>query len=168
MRLPEFLRLDDDHPFTGRHMVAVVFLFFATIIAVNVAMVVAATGTFPGLVVANSYVASQNFNERIADARAQEDAGWQSELKATDGTLTFKLVNRGGLAERRLAVTVLAGRPSTTREDRLIELLDTPDGYRAVETLPPGMWEVDIEARRDETVIFTGRRRVHVDPAGDN
>ena len=126
MRLPEFFRLDDDHPFTGRHMMAVVLVFFGTIIGVNIAMVVAATGTFPGLVVANSYVASQHFNERIADTRAQADAGWKSELKAPGGILTFKLLNRGGFAERRLAVTAFAGRPSTTREDRPIELLDTP------------------------------------------
>ena len=35
-RIRDFFRLDDDHPFTGRHMLAVVLLFFGTIIAVNI------------------------------------------------------------------------------------------------------------------------------------
>ena len=67
-------RLDDDHPFTGRHMLAVVFAFFAAIIAVNLVMAFLATGTFPGLVVKNSYVASQGYNQRLAETRSHERA----------------------------------------------------------------------------------------------
>lgn len=168
MRLLNFFRLDDDHPFTGWHMLAVVFLFFGTIISVNLVLAVAATGTFPGLVVANSYVASQNFNERIADYRAQRDAGWRYEVTAPDGILAFKLAGRGGFAERRLQVTAFVGRPSTQQEDRQIALYDTPDGYRAEEALPAGLWDVDVEARRDGEVVFAVRRRLHVPPGGEN
>ena len=71
LALRDFFRLDDQHPFTGRHMLAVVCTFFGVVIAVNVVMAIAATGTFPGLVVANSYVASQGYNELLAAARAQ-------------------------------------------------------------------------------------------------
>ena len=35
-------------------------------------MAFAATGTFPGLVVENSYVASQHYDELLAKARAQD------------------------------------------------------------------------------------------------
>jgi nitrogen fixation protein FixH len=167
MRFLGFFRLDDDHPFTGRHMAAVVLLFFGTIIAVNLVMVVAATGTFPGLVVANSYVASQHFNERIAEMRARRAAGWQAEVAAPDGMLSFRLADRNGLAERRLTVTALAGRPSTRQEDRLIPLFETAAGYHAEERLPAGLWDVDIEAQRDGSVVYATRRRVHVPPGGD-
>jgi nitrogen fixation protein FixH len=166
MRLLGFFRLDEGHPFTGGHMLAVVLLFFGIVVAVNLAMVMAATGTFPGLVVANSYVASQHFNERIETSRARRTEGWRSEVAAPDGVLAFTLANRGGFAERRLTVTAHIGRPSTIREDRLIALFDTPDGYRAEERLPPGLWDVDIEARRDGAVVFATRRRVHVPPGG--
>ena len=67
-------RLDDEHPFTGRHMLAVVFAFFGTIITVNLVMAFLATGTFPGLVVKNSYIASQHYNERLAETRAHEQS----------------------------------------------------------------------------------------------
>ena len=73
MTHPRLLPLDDDHPFTGRHMLAGHPRVLRPIIAVNVAMVVAATGTWPGLVVENSYVASQDFNE-LARKRPRPEA----------------------------------------------------------------------------------------------
>jgi nitrogen fixation protein FixH len=161
-RLVNFFRLDDDHPFTGRHMLAVVLLFFGTIIGVNVVMVVSATGTFPGLVVKNSYVASQNFNRTLAEARAQDESGWRMELAADAGVLALRLADRDGVPLRRLAVTAAAGRPSTTGEDRTLVLVEDETGYRAAEALPPGLWEIAIEAREDGTRVFGARQRIHV------
>jgi nitrogen fixation protein FixH len=165
-RLRDFFRFDDDHPFTGRHMLAVVLLFFGTIIAVNVVMAVAATGTFPGLVVENSYVASQKFNETLANDRAEKAAGWRMELDAPKGILAFRLAGRDGVAERRLSVSALAGRPTSTREDRLIDLIEGADGYRAEDALPAGQWDIDVEARRSGEVVFHARKRITVS-AGD-
>src|SRR5690349_13105317 len=104
-RVRDFFRLDDDHPFTGRHMLAVVLLFFGTIIGVNIVMVFSATGTFPGLVVKNSYIASQNFNRTLAEARAQDEAGWRMDLDAKDGVLNLRLADRDGGPLHRLEVT---------------------------------------------------------------
>ena len=47
---------------TGRHVLVITLCAFGTIIAVNVFMAVMAVGTFPGLEVKNSYVASQTFD----------------------------------------------------------------------------------------------------------
>ncbi|CAN5652759.1 hypothetical protein BH11ACT8_BH11ACT8_25200 [soil metagenome] len=79
-------RLDDEHPFTGRHMLAVVFAFFGTVITVNFVMAYLATGTFPGLVVENSYVASQNYNQSLADTRALAGATWCGVLVIATGS----------------------------------------------------------------------------------
>ncbi|HEX9906242.1 MAG TPA: FixH family protein [Propylenella sp.] len=149
------LRLDDAHPLTGWHMLAIVSVFFAVIIAVNVVMAFAATGTFPGLVVQNSYVASQRYNELLADARAQDAKGWQARLSPDDGILRFALSDRGGTPARGLRVKVRAGRPSTTREDRSLDFAPLADGsYQARERLPVGRWEVDLEARRGDRLLF--------------
>src|SRR5204862_1481429 len=102
MRVLDFLRLDDDRHFTGWHMLAVVVLFFGTIIGVNIVMVLAATGTFPGLVVTNSYVASQHYNELLASDRAQDRQGWRIELDAPGGVVSFRLADRDGVAQRHL------------------------------------------------------------------
>mgnify|MGYP001760938923 FL=1 len=56
-------------PLTGKHVLAITLVAFGVIIGVNVLMAVKAVGTFPGLEVANSYVASQDFDrERAAQA----------------------------------------------------------------------------------------------------
>jgi len=162
IRIRDFLRLDDDHPFTGVHMLAVVLLFFGTIIGVNIVMVISATGTFPGLVVRNSYVASQNFNATLAEARAQADAGWRMELDAGDGVIVVRLLDRDGVPLRGLDVTAAAGRPSTTGEDRTMVMVGDGAGYRAAEALPPGVWDIAIEARQDGSRVFGARQRVHV------
>lgn len=48
--------------FTGYHMIACVVSFFAVIIFANVTMAWFASSSWTGLVVKNSYVASQQFN----------------------------------------------------------------------------------------------------------
>ena len=48
----------------GRHVGAMFVAGFGIIIAVNILLAVKAVGTFPGLEVANSYVASQSFDAR--------------------------------------------------------------------------------------------------------
>jgi nitrogen fixation protein FixH len=128
-------------------------------------MAVAATGTFPGLVVKNSYVASQNYNALLANARAQTEAGWTLALEAPGGVLGARLIDSGGKLHRDLGVTAVAGRPSTTRHDRPIVLAETADGYRAAEALPPGLWEVEVEARDRGGLVFREVRRVIVRPA---
>jgi len=159
-----FFRLDDQHPFTGWHMLAVVFLFFGTIIGVNLAMAFAATGTFPGLVVENSYVASQHYDELLADARAQEEAGWSYEIGVDNGAVLARIA-RHGAPLNDLAVAAHVGRPSTTQEDRsLVFALGADGAYRSSDTLPPGLWEVDLEASRDGTVVFRETREVYVKP----
>ena len=162
MSIRDFFRLDDDHPFTGGHMLAVVFLFFGVIVAVNVAMAVVATGTFPGLVVHNSYVASQEYNELLASARAQAETGWRMEIAAPAGIVAVRFLNRQGEQERDLVVTAVAGRPSSTREDRAIDLYPEAGAYRSAEALPPGVWDVFVEAWHDGALAYQERRRVFV------
>ncbi len=159
-------RFDDEHPFTGGHMLAVVFAFFGTIIAVNLVMAFLATGTFPGLVVKNSYVASQNYNQLLADTRAHEQSGWKMDMAVTGGVLAVTLTDRDGQPLGRLAVTAAAGRPSTTEQDRVLDLASDGSVYRAAEALAPGLWEVAVEARDDGALVYAERRRIHVAASG--
>jgi nitrogen fixation protein FixH len=159
-----FFRLDDEHPLTGWHMLAIVCLFFGTVIAVNMVLAVEATGTFPGLVVENSYVASQHYDEMLAKARAQDEAGWAYELSADGGVIRARLSQHGAPLSD-LSVAAHVGRPSTTHEDRSIDFATVGGGsYAARETLPPGLWEVDLEASRGGDVLFRRTQEVFVKP----
>jgi nitrogen fixation protein FixH len=160
-----FFRVNDDNPFTGWHMLFVVGLFFGTIIAVNLVMAFAATGTFPGLVVENSYVASQHYDELLDKARAQDEAGWGYELSVEDGVIRARL-SRSGSPANDLSVIAHVGRPSTTREDRVFDLALSPDGsYATSEPLAPGLWEVDLEAGRGAETLFRRTQEISVKPA---
>jgi nitrogen fixation protein FixH len=157
-----FFRLDDDHPFTGRHMLALILAFFAVVVGINVVMAIAATGTFPGLVVANSYVASQNYNHLLADAQAQAEAGWRLKVSAAGALLDVSIMARDGAPQRDLVVTAVAGRPSTSRDDRAISFVRAATGYLATEPLPAGQWEVEVAASREGNLVFRERRRIVV------
>lgn len=158
-------RLDDDHPLTGWHALAIVCLFFGVIIAVNTVMAVAATGTFPGLVVENSYVASQHYDDLLEKAREQDKAGWSYALSSEAGLVRASLAQGGG-AVRGLSVSAHVGRPSTTAEDRVLQFAPQADGsYVASAPLPPGLWEIDLEAARGADTVFRRTQEVYVKPA---
>jgi nitrogen fixation protein FixH len=157
------IRASGGRELTGWHVLAIVIIFFGTIIAVNVAMAVAAVGTFPGLVVENSYVASQHYDELLAKARAQDAKGFVDELSVNKGTLTFALSTPGGPVSG-LAVSAHVGRPSTTREDRDIAFASRGNGaYVGTTPLPAGLWEVDLEARRGGELVFRRTQEVRVE-----
>ena len=62
---------------TGRHVLMIFCGAFGIIIGVNLLLAWSAVSTFPGLEVKNSYVASQQFDERKA---AQEALGWTAPM----------------------------------------------------------------------------------------
>ena len=153
----------EGHPFTGWHMLGVVFLFFGTIIAVNIAMAYWAVSTFPGLNAKNSYVASQNYNLLLKDAAAQDERGWKNTLTLEEGRPMLVLTNRAGAVVHGLDVSILAGRPSNASTDRALKLEPVPGGYRADQALERGRWLVEIEARQGEELMWRQTKSIIVE-----
>lgn len=67
--------------FTGWHITAILVAFFAVVIGVNLFMARQAVSGFGGTVVDNSYVASQNYNRWLAQARAEQALGWTADAR---------------------------------------------------------------------------------------
>lgn len=133
--------------FTGRHMAAILVGFFAVVVGVNLFMARMATGTFGGVVVENSYVASQHFNrwlDRAAQARA---LGWQaSAVRLGDGRVAVMLAGVAG-ADARL--TGDAWHPLGRLPDRPLAFALAPDGrFVSREALPQGRWRLRLEVRQ--------------------
>jgi len=162
-----FFRVDDDHPLTGWHMLAIGSLFFGTIIAVNIALAIFATGTFPGLVVKNSYVASQNYNALLAEAQAQADNGLSAQLVAEAGILNLRIANASGAPQQDLSITAHAGRPASSHDDRVIAFTEIGQFYQADTALPAGRWIVDMEARDGDTIVFRQSRELWIKTTAD-
>lgn len=128
-------------PITGRHVLFGVLAGFAVILTANMAMVIAATGSFPGLVVKNSYVASQNFNARVAKIAA---LGWRAVVAYEPGVLTAEILTQSGSPAPAAKVTAVVGRPSDARSDQTLTLeRDPTTGYfTAPLTLGDGQWRI--------------------------
>lgn len=142
---------DGSFKLTGRHVFLILLSFFGLVIAVNVTMATLASGTWPGLVVANSYVESQRFNSRVAAAREQQALGYELSFVQADDQLSLTLRDADGKGVEILGGTVRIGRPVTRTEDRLIDVPAAASGTVSMpDALAPGLWVADVALKLAE------------------
>lgn len=144
-------------PLTGRGVLAIAAGFFAIVLAPNLLLAWFAVSTFSGLVVDNSYVASQGFDR---DRAAQEALGWtlQVEPDARNGVLRLGFTDTADRSVYPAALEVVVGRPTTTRNDIVLDLQRTPGGYVAAADLAPGKWIVMVSALADDGTVWRRRQ----------
>jgi nitrogen fixation protein FixH len=149
--------------FTGRHMLAAMVAFFGVIVAVNLTMATFAMKSWTGLVVQNSYVASQEFNDRAAAGRARAALGWQSDLAYSNGELRYTLVHGNGSTVALTDVQVALGRPAYEADDTTIALAPTgAGGFGSSIELGDGQWIVRVSAEAGLAEPWLDIRRIHV------
>lgn len=134
--------------FSGKHMAIILVSFFGVVIAVNLMMARFAVSTFGGVVVDNSYVASQEFNRWLEEAEAERALGWNAVTAwRPDGRLAITIRGPGDSAY----LTGVARHPLGQLEDRELSFERTANGtYVSREIVPMGRWTL----------------RLHVDDAG--
>lgn len=149
--------------FTGRHMLFVMLGFFGVIITVNVTMAVLANRSWTGLVVGNTYVASQQFNERTERGKEQMALGWEPVLSVEPGHLAYRISDADGSPISLDGVTMLVHRPVSAAADTEIVLERSVDGsYAADVTLDDGSWIVEVEAEAGLEFPYRDVRRILV------
>ena len=135
--------------FTGWHMTGILVAFFCVVIAVNIVMATMAVRSFGGTVVDNSYVASQEFNQWLARARAQEKLGWKDDVD-TDGQrhALLSLADAGGTPIDGALVRAVAQHPLGQAADIDLSFDEVAPGrYRSLGALPAGRWQIAITVR---------------------
>jgi len=147
---------------TGRHVLAITVGAFSVIIGVNLVLAVQAVSTFPGLEVANGYVASQSFD---ADRRAQEALGWTVEPAYADGRLTLAVTDAEGLPAAMQSFEVLVGRTTETGQDMRPALVRVGGLWQADVALARGKWMVLVEAAAADGTRFRQRLELFVSDA---
>ena len=139
--------------FTGRDMTKVLVVGFGVVFAVNMLMATLAAQSFSGVVVENSYVASQKFNGWLEEARHSEELGWNARLQRGDDQHLL-LVTEG--VPPNALVTAELRRPLGAREDTNIAFSEAEVGgsLRSIQPLAPGRWiaRVSIIAGSDRWV----------------
>jgi nitrogen fixation protein FixH len=141
-------------PLTGRAVLAISLGAFAVVLGANIALVWFALGTFSGVAVDNSYVASQTFDR---DREAQEALGWSLTLEPAPNALRLELRDAGGAPVRPAAIALVVGRPASARTDREVTLEPTPSGYAGAVALEPGAWLAMVEAVAADGTAFRQR-----------
>lgn len=139
--------------FTGRHFTAIMVGGFGIVIAVNFTMAHYATSGFSGVVVENSYVASQKFNGWMEDARAQEQLGWHGAIgRDAQSRLALEAPTIPAGAEVRAEVR----RPLGKAESATLALAADGTGrHVSTDPLAPGRWIVRIVVTANgQTVRF--------------
>ncbi len=150
--------------FTGRHMLAIMLAFFGVIFGVNMLMATMATRSWTGLVVKNTYVASQEFNGKLAASRAQAKLNWQVGLTYRDGQLIFDLNDDQSQPIEMQSVEIALTRPIGISQDRTLTLLAQGEKFTVREAIPSGVWNVVINADVEGYPEFIYRARLIIDP----
>jgi len=148
-----------EREFTGRHAAMVFVGAFAVIITVNIILAVSAVRTFPGLEVSNSYVASQQFNDKRS---AQEALGWSVRAEARGGLVILEITNANGQAVAVEMLNATIGRSTHVRDDQTPDFVYDGSAYVAQAELAPGNWNIRMTARAKDGTEFAQRVELYV------
>ena len=129
--------------FTGWHMTAILVAFFGIVAAVNFTMAAYASSTFGGIVVENSYVASQKYIDWLDEAERQQALDWSvASVWREDRRLQVTATGPGAGA----VLTADARHPLGRMPDRPMTFNRQSDGsFLSREALPEGRWTVRYE-----------------------
>ena len=143
---------------TGRHVLMGFVAAFGLIIGVNLLLAWNAVKTFPGLEVKNSYVASQQFDDRKT---AQEALGWTIRADHEVGILRLAITDAvgGAVAVHSLEATV--GRATHVYDDQNPDFSFDGSAYVAPVDLGEGNWNIRMLATAKDGTEFRQRVVLH-------
>lgn len=145
---------------TGKHVLIGFVAAFGVIIGVNLLLAVSAIRTFPGLEVENSYVASQEFDDRKA---AQEALGWSVSAKHAGGLLILRIMGEDGAPVAVADLDATVGRATHVQDDQTPDFRFDGTAYVAPVALGDGNWNIRMTARAQDGTLFEQRVVLHKD-----
>lgn len=152
---------DGPRPLTGRKVLMIAAGSFGVILAANLTLMFTAISTFSGLVVQNSYIASQQFD---VVREAQESLGWKLAIDHDGKVLRLDFTDAAGSAVRPENLQVTIGRPNSRHDDSTALLRAYEDGYVAELPLGTGNWNLDVSATATDGTAFIQRRSLFISP----
>jgi nitrogen fixation protein FixH len=148
--------------FTGWHMFTIICMFFGTIITVNMILAFNAGSTWTGLVVKNTYVASQIFNEETEKLEQQRALGWSSDLKYQSAQLRLKLTDNNGALITGANVSAKIGNPVHETNDHMVSFTQIGEYYVVDNNLENGLWQIDLQVQTKDGLTWNKAVRLVV------
>jgi nitrogen fixation protein FixH len=152
---------------TGRHVLAILGAFFFVMFVANITLIYFALHTLHGSELENPYDASQAFNRRIAEARAQDERGWTANVmtraEGAGERVMVEFRDRAGAPIPDLAVTARFQHPFDAAKDRQATLASDGLDYEGVAApVAPGRWTLVIEASRGAERLYRSENKLAV------
>lgn len=138
----------------GWHVLAMLSVFFGITIVVNVYMAFSAIRTFPGEDVTHPYIQGLEYNQTLAEHRAQAALGWRAIVslqRAGGGSLLLvEMRDRAHAGLDQLALTGVLRWPTDSQRDRALVFHElSPGVYSApLGALTEGNWRLRARATR--------------------
>ena len=148
-----------ERQFTGKHALAVFVGAFGVVIAVNMVLAYSAVKTFPGLEVKNSYVASQEFNERLQE---QQALGWDIRAEITGGLLVLHITDPTGAPVEVAELRAVVGRATHVKDDFSPSFTFDGIAYSTPAALGKGNWNIRLVAKDHDGTEFAQRVPLYV------
>ncbi len=158
---------------TGRHVLGMLGAFFFVMFAANVALIYFALHTLHGSELENPYDASQAYNRRILEARAQDERGWTANVmtraEGQGERVMVEFRDRTGAPISDLQVTARFEHPFDAAKDRQTSLSSDGLDYEGVASpIATGRWTLVIEANRGLERLFRSENKLAVADTGPN
>ncbi|MCV6547136.1 MAG: FixH family protein [Cohaesibacter sp.] len=145
---------------TGKHVLMWVLGFFGVMFIANGFFVYYANISWPGVEVESSYKEGQVYDQKLAEARAQQQRAWaidaQLKRSAGDVILVVEAKDKQGNALTGLSIKAEVGRPITEAQDHKGDLSEKGDGLYTLSlgALDPGRWRVKLDAFEKDELKF--------------
>ena len=152
---------------TGRGVILWLGIAFGVMFAANFALIYIALSTLHGEELENPYDASQIYNQKLADARTQDQLGWTVNVSTRREGGGLRIVtdirDRDGALASGLQVRARLIHPFDRAEDREASLVNYGGDYEGVATnVKGGRWAIEIEALRDGQRKFFSHNKIVV------
>ncbi len=152
---------DTGKPLTGGKVFAIFAGAFALVLGVNLFMATMALGTFSGLEVQNSYVASQVFD---AEREAQEALGWTSGVNIVGDEVVLTLTGMDGKPAPVAQIEASLGRATVRDYDQDLTFTQNENGDHVapIKPIDGGRWELRYVATAANGVPFRQHMSLYV------
>ncbi len=153
---------------TGKHVLYWVIGFFVAIFIANGFFVYYAVSTFRGEDSMRPYQQGLNYNQTLAERRAQAASGWSAEIDLDTGRLEMTIRNRAGEAVSGLKVTGVLKHPTETDLDIPLTFAQT-EKNTYISSIPPRAyghkapgkeWDLHTVARKPDGSKFKTRNEL--------
>jgi nitrogen fixation protein FixH len=144
---------------TGPKVLIIAVSSFGVILAANLTLAFNAVSTFPGLEVDNSFVASQNFNQELAEQLA---LGWDVRASHENGILKLAITDSTGQPVQVAHLDAVLGAATHVRADQTPDFRFSDGAYRAPVDIGKGNWNIRLHAVAADGTEFRQRVVLHL------